>query len=69
MLFGRLKRPLPPTGMGAEGLGAAGAQAWQSRIPALELFAQRLKAYRHGIVARCPAAVEHERGRGHQQHH
>ena len=28
-------------------------QARQSRIPALELFAQRLKGYWHGILARC----------------
>src|SRR5262249_50611250 len=29
------------------------AQATQSQIPALELFAQRLKTYWHGILARC----------------
>lgn len=28
-------------------------QASQSRIPALELFAQRLKAYWHGIISVC----------------
>lgn len=28
-------------------------QAWQSDIPALKLFAQRLQSYWHGILARC----------------
>ncbi|MGX0602837.1 transposase [Ralstonia pickettii] len=29
------------------------AQARESQIPALELFAQRLQTYWHGIIARC----------------